>query len=50
MDFIIEKKLIEKTGEKKSRSYLIQRVSMAIEKGNVACISSGIPKVVCDGA
>lgn len=43
MDFRSREKTNEETGEKKSRNYLIQRISMAIQRGNAACISSTTP-------
>lgn len=45
LDFIknIGSKIAEVTNEKRSTSYLIQRISVAIQKGNVASILGTIP-------
>lgn len=45
-DFInvIGKKLIKVTGDKRSRLYLIQRLSLAIQRGNFECVSGTLPK------
>lgn len=41
--YAIGKKLIEKSGENKFRSYLIQRIIMATQSGNSTCLMSDIP-------
>lgn len=43
----IGRKIIKKTGENKSRSYLIQRNNMAIQRGNAA---SNLSVLLPDGA
>lgn len=39
----IGKKLAEKTGENRSKSFLIQRISLALQRGNAASILGTIP-------
>ena len=39
----IGKKVIEATGEKRSTSYLFQRISMAIQRGNASCVLGTVP-------
>lgn len=43
MDFRIREEADGKTGENISKSYLIHRISMEIQRGNTACISSSMP-------
>ena len=40
----IGKKVFEATGEKRSTSYLFQRISMAIQRGNASCVLGTVPK------
>ena len=40
----IGSELLRITGEPKSRHYLFQRVSLAIQRGNAVCVTSCIPK------
>jgi len=39
----IGKKIMEVTGEKRSTSYLFQRISIAIQRGNSCCILGTVP-------
>ena len=39
----IGERMASRTGEKRSRYYLLQRISMAIQKGNVASIVGTVP-------
>ena len=39
----IGKKIVEVTGEKLSTSYLFQRISIAIQRGNSSCILGTVP-------
>ena len=39
----IGKKVIEATGEKRSTSFLFQRISMAIQRGNASCVLGTVP-------
>ena len=39
----IGKKIMEVTGEKQSTSYLFQRISMAIQRGNASCVLGTVP-------
>ncbi len=39
----IGKKLIEVSGDRRSKFYLIQIISLAIQRGNAACVQGVIP-------
>jgi hypothetical protein len=39
----IGKRMIDQTGEKKTRFYLLQRISLAVQRGNAASILSALP-------
>ena len=39
----IGKKLNTVTGDRRSKNFLIQRISLAIQRGNAACIKSILP-------
>ena len=39
----IGKKIMEAMGEKRSTSYLFQRISIAIQRGNSSCIFGTVP-------
>ena len=39
----IGKKVMEVTGEKRSTSYLFQRISIAIRRGNSSCVLGTVP-------
>jgi len=39
----IGRKIMEVTGEKRSTSYLFQRISMAIMRGNSSCVLGTVP-------
>lgn len=43
MDSRNSEKVMEETGERNSKSYLLQIISMTIERGNAACISAMPP-------
>lgn len=40
---ILGKKLNETSGDKRSRNFFIQRLSLAIQRGNYECISGSLP-------
>ena len=40
----IGKRIFEATGEKRSTSFLFQRISMAIQRGNASCVLGTVPK------
>ena len=40
----IGRKVAEATGEKRSTSFIFQRVSMAIQRGNASCVLGTVPR------
>lgn len=39
----IGKKMIDKTGDPRSKSYLTEKISLAIQRGNAASVLSALP-------
>lgn len=42
-NFDLGRRLLKKTGDNKSRNYLVQRISMATRRVNAACTTPAMP-------